>query len=171
MDVGTALIVERIYREGQLASGESVTLDCVRKAKKRWLVKAARISKVHVLTHILREDNWRRGEIQLRGVEWLSQEIRRIQLVEDSGSGCLGHLRLLRLAAHLHASHALGDASDASGRPLTSRRLVSLIRSLVAAIGGLRCRDGLLPAITSLGILISRSRRATGDWLRLGLGV
>lgn len=26
-DVGTALIVERMYREGQLASGESVALD------------------------------------------------------------------------------------------------------------------------------------------------
>lgn len=59
-DVGMALIVERMYREGQFASGESVTLVCARKAKKRWLAKAARITKTHVFTHILREDNRRR---------------------------------------------------------------------------------------------------------------
>lgn len=47
-DVGMALIVERMYREEQLASGESVTLVCTQKAKKRWLVKAARISKIQV---------------------------------------------------------------------------------------------------------------------------
>lgn len=60
-DVGTALIVERMYREGQLASGESVTLACERKAKKRWLAKAARVTESPVFTHILREDNRRRG--------------------------------------------------------------------------------------------------------------
>jgi hypothetical protein len=83
----------------------------------------------------------------------------------------LGHLRLLRLAAHLHTSHALGDTSDAGGRPLASWRLVSLVRTLIAAVGGLRCRGGLLAAITGLGILISRSCRAAGDGLRLGLRI
>lgn len=122
-------------------------------------------------SYIGRENDWRRGQIQLRDVERLGQEVRRIQLVESSGPVCLGHLRGLRLASHLHASHALGDAGDASGRTLTTRRLVSLIRSLVAAICGLRCGHGLLCAIAGLGILVSSRRGSASSRLRFTLRI
>lgn len=173
LDVGTALIVDRMYREEQLASGEAVTLVC----SKTGLVSTSSYTQWHqaswggkkmgdAVSYIGREDDGRRRQIQLRGVEGLRQEVRRIQLVENGGPALLGHLGRLRLASDLHAGHALGDARDAGGRSWASRRLVSLVRSLVA-VRRLRRGDGLRCAIAGLGILVTRRRGDASDGLRL----
>lgn len=151
--VGTALIVDRIYFEGQLAVGEAVTA----------VFESVSLNfndRYEPRTYVWGDVDRRWGKVQLGDIEGLVRQICRVQL----GQGSTVHVRCSRslltwklwlllvclrlssrLATHLHVSHALCDTSDT--RRATSRCSccwVALIRSWVASVSRLSHRLLLL---------------------------
>lgn len=136
--MGTALSVDRMNFGGQFASGEGVQLDCLRVS----VCKCEGWRR----TYIWGKDDWRRREIQLGYVERLVQEVGRVELVEgpDSWLALRRHLLrswLSRTRPHLHACHALRDATHTSCT--RGRRGAICIGRLEARSGGSRRAVGL----------------------------
>ena len=108
-------------------------------------------------THVRRQsDGWRR-KIEFRSIEWLVQQVGRIQLIHGRAR-CLGLLLRWLLASHVHVAHALRDATNS--RSAASLRCgITLGRSLVSIGGLLRLlrllRVVLLERLEVLGAAVS----------------
>lgn len=130
-------------------------------------------------TYIWGQDDRRRGKVQLGHVEWLVQEVCRIELVEwpDARLTLRRHLLGSWLSwprPHLHACHALRDATHAGCT--RSRRRAIRIGRLEARGGGSRravclgstVRGGLrLCVLTRVSVASShrlRSAKLSSAW-------